>query len=65
MVSDVTGHDHCRYCGDAIPEDQAYCSVECYNKDHERMRKERNTEIACCAVTTIAVIGILAIGLLL
>lgn len=64
MVSDVTEHDHCRFCGDAIPADQAYCSEECYHKDHERMRKERNTEIAWTAATAIAVVTILAIGFL-
>ncbi len=64
MVSDVTGHDHCRYCGDAVPEDQAYCSVECYNKDHERMKKERNTEIAWTVATIVTVVAVLAVGFL-
>ena len=30
-------HDHCRYCGDAVPFEQAYCCEECYYADQKRM----------------------------
>ena len=65
MVQDVTEHDHCRFCGDAVPADQAYCSVECYEKDHERLAKERRTEIFWTVATVVSVATILIVGFLI
>ncbi len=65
MVPDVTEHDHCRYCGDAVPEDQAYCSVECYNKDQERIKKEKRAEMFWTVATVVAVVAVLVAGFLL
>lgn len=64
MCPDVTEHDHCRFCGDAVPSDQAYCSVECYYKDQDRLKKEKLRERIIAAVAAIGVVAILAIGYL-
>lgn len=64
MCPDVTEHDHCRFCGDAVPSDQAYCSVECYYKDQDRLKKEKLRERIIAAVAAIGIVAILAIGYL-
>ncbi len=60
-MADLPDHDHCRYCGCAVPFEQAYCSMECYNMDHERMKKEKirdgilaGTAVAGAAIILIA-----------
>ena len=55
---DLPDHDHCRYCGCAVPFEQAYCSMECYENDQKRIRKEkvRDTAMAVTAVVGAAVI---------
>ena len=55
---DLPDHDHCRYCGCAVPFEQAYCSMECYENDQKRIRKEkvRDTPMAVTAVVGAAVI---------
>lgn len=58
MSPDLSDHDHCRYCGDAVPSDQAYCSLECYYKDQANIKKEKRKELA---ITVIAFAGVLAI----
>ncbi len=64
MAPDVTEHDHCRFCGDAVPADQAYCSVECYNKDQERIAKEKRTDVFWTILTFATVAAVLIIGFL-
>lgn len=64
MSADLPPHDHCRYCGCAVPFDMAYCSMECYNKDHERMRKERNRDILLTLTAVGGAIIILVLGYL-
>lgn len=64
MGYDVTDHDHCRFCGDAVPSDQAYCSEECYHKDQARISKEKRTETFWTVATFVAVIAILTVGFL-
>lgn len=59
MSPDVTEHDHCRYCGDSIPSDQAYCSVECYYKDQAVKKKEKMKETLLAVIAFAGVIGIL------
>ena len=65
MVQDMTEHDHCRFCGDAVPADQAYCSIECYEKDQERIAKERKTEIFWTVLTVVSVVLVLTVGFLI
>lgn len=64
MASDVTEHDHCRFCGDAVPSDQAYCSVECYYKDQDKIKGEKRKEILWTAIAFVGVLAILAVGFL-
>lgn len=61
-MTDLPPHDHCRYCGCAVPFEQAYCSMECYNKDHERMRRERRNNLVVTALTAAGVVAILVLG---
>jgi len=64
MVVGLPTHDHCKYCGCAIPFDQAYCSMECYKGDHARMRKERLRDIFVAATALGGVAIILILGYL-
>lgn len=58
MPAGLPEHDHCRYCGDAVPFEQAYCSEKCYYADQARMRKEklRNAAFAALAIGVSALI---------
>lgn len=62
-MADLVDHDHCRSCGCAVPFDQAYCSVECYERDQERIRKERIRDIGLAVVAVAGAATILTIGL--
>lgn len=64
MCADVTEHDHCRFCGDAVPLDQAYCSLECYYKDQERLKKEKRNERLLAVIAIAGCVGILVAGYL-
>jgi predicted nucleic acid-binding Zn ribbon protein len=64
MSPELSDHDHCRYCGDCVPSDQAYCSVECYYKDQEVIRKEKFRDVFWSAAALIGVAVILALGIL-
>lgn len=58
-------HDHCKFCGDPVPFDQAYCSEKCYWDDQARMKKEKRDNMLFIAVAGIIVIVILVVGALL
>lgn len=62
MSPDLSDHDHCRYCGDAVPSDQAYCSLECYYKDQANIKKEKKREGAVTATAFAGVVIILALA---
>lgn len=62
-MADLVDHDHCRFCGCAVPFDQAYCSMECYERDQGRIRKERTRDISLAAVAVTGAAAILTIGL--
>lgn len=64
MSADLSEHDHCRYCGDCVPSDQAYCSVECYYKDQEIIRRERFRDVFWSAAALGGVAVILLLGIL-
>ena len=57
-------HDHCKFCGDPVPFDQAYCSEDCYWKDHARTKKEKRDNILFAVLTGVSVIVILVVGFL-
>jgi len=65
MTTRLPEHDHCRYCGDPVPFEQAYCSEECYWKDQARIKKDRNNNILFVILTAVSVVVVLAIGALL
>lgn len=62
MDPSLPDHDHCRYCGDAVPFDQAYCCEECYYADQKRIRSEKMRDVAMAAVAIIGVVVVLALG---
>lgn len=62
MSTRLPEHDHCRFCGDPVPFEQAYCSEGCYWKDHAKVRKEKNNNIIFIAATAASVVAILAVG---
>ena len=64
MSPDVPDHEHCRWCGDEIPADQAWCSIECHDKDMAAVRKEKYKDLFWSAAALIGVAVILALGLI-
>lgn len=65
MAVRLPEHDHCKFCGDPVPFDQAYCSEDCYWKDQAQTKEEKRKNVIFVAATAISVIVIIAIGLLL
>ncbi len=57
-------HDHCRYCGDAVPFEQAYCCEECYYADQKRIRSEKTRDVVMAAVAIAGVAVVLLLGYL-
>jgi predicted nucleic acid-binding Zn ribbon protein len=57
-------HDHCRYCGDAVPFEQAYCCEECYYADQKRIRSGRIKDITMAAVAVAGIVVVLVLGYL-
>ena len=55
-------HDHCRYCGDAVPFEQAYCCEECYYADQKRIRKEKTRDAAIAGIAILGAAVILVLG---
>jgi predicted nucleic acid-binding Zn ribbon protein len=58
-------HDHCKFCGDPVPFDQAYCSEDCYWNDQAQMKKEKRDNLMFALLTVVSVIAIVAVGLIL
>jgi predicted nucleic acid-binding Zn ribbon protein len=65
MPSGLPEHDHCRFCGDPVPFDRAYCSEKCYWADHAKTKKEKMDNIRFAVLTIVSVAVILVIGVLL
>ena len=55
-------HDHCKFCGDPVPFDQAYCSEDCYWKDQARIGKEKRNNMIFVLLTAICVSAIIAVS---
>ena len=53
MTADLPPHDHCRYCGRAVPFDMAYCCMDCYSKAQKRIAKEKRNS----ALTAVLAVG--------
>lgn len=62
MDATLPDHDHCRFCGDPVPFDQAYCSEECYYADQKRIRSERLRDVLIGVIAVAGALAVLAIG---
>ena len=58
-------HDHCKFCGDPIPFERAYCSEDCYWKDQAKIKKEKNDNIRFAIITAVSVVVIFVVGFVL
>lgn len=63
--ANLPDHDHCRYCGAAVPFEQAYCCEDCYWKDQEKIKKDRQREALLAAIAVIGAVAILAVSFIL
>ena len=57
-------HSHCIYCGDPIPFGEEYCNDECRQKEAERVAKEKRKNYAFYISAGIAIVIIVAVGLI-
>lgn len=60
MSTILPEHDHCRFCGDPVPFDQAFCSEKCYWDEQARIKKEKRRNLIFGAVTAVCVLAIFA-----
>jgi len=58
-------HDHCKFCGDPVPFDRAYCTEDCYWKDQAKIKQEKRKNIIFILLTGVSVAAIVAAGFLL
>jgi predicted nucleic acid-binding Zn ribbon protein len=65
MQTRLPEHDHCKFCGDPVPFDRAYCTEDCYWKDQARMKKEKKNNILFVLITGASVLVIMAVSILL
>jgi Uncharacterized protein containing a Zn-ribbon len=65
MAIPLPDHDHCKFCGDAVPFDRAYCKEECYWNDQARMKKEKNDNVRFAVLTVVSVVIIAVVGILM
>ncbi|MCL1811133.1 MAG: DUF2116 family Zn-ribbon domain-containing protein [Methanomassiliicoccaceae archaeon] len=65
MSTRLPEHDHCRFCGDPVPFEQAYCKEECYWNDQAKMKKEKKNNLIFILVTAASVAAIMAASILL
>lgn len=62
MSPELPDHDHCRFCGDAVPFEQAYCCEDCYYADQKRIRSERLRDAAVAGIAVAGAVVILVLG---
>jgi len=62
MSTRLPEHDHCRFCGDPVPFDRAYCSEECYYNDQAKTRKKKRDDLLFVALTGASVAVIVIVG---
>lgn len=65
MQTRLPEHDHCKFCGDPVPFDRAYCTEDCYWKDQARMKKEKKNNLLFILITGASVLAIMAVSILL
>jgi len=65
MQTRLPEHDHCKFCGDPVPFDRAYCTEDCYWKDQARMKKEKKNNLLFILLTGASVLAIMAVSVLL
>ncbi|AIZ55941.1 hypothetical protein Mpt1_c00330 [Candidatus Methanoplasma termitum] len=58
-------HDHCKFCGDPVPFDRAFCSEDCYWKEQARIKKDKNSNIRFAVITAVSVAIIIVAGFFL
>jgi predicted nucleic acid-binding Zn ribbon protein len=58
-------HDHCKFCGDPVPFEQAYCSEECYHKERARVKKEKRDFTLFVIAGAVSITAIMAVGFFL
>ena len=58
-------HDHCKFCGDPVPFEQAYCSEECYYSEQARIKKEKRNNYLFAAAAAASIIAIALVGIFL
>ncbi|MDR3282664.1 MAG: DUF2116 family Zn-ribbon domain-containing protein [Candidatus Methanoplasma sp.] len=58
-------HDHCKFCGDAVPFDQAYCSEKCYWEDQAGLRAKKKNNVLFAVFTVASVAVTAAVGVML
>lgn len=63
MSARLPEHDHCRFCGDPVPFEQAYCSEDCYYKDEAGMKKEKKDNTIFILLAAVSVAAILIVGI--
>ena len=57
-------HDHCKFCGDPVPFDRAYCTEDCYWNDQARIKKEKRDNYIFAGLTIASVAIIAAVGII-
>ena len=62
MTLRLPEHDHCKFCGDPVPFEQAYCSEECYYNEEARVSKEKRNNYLFVAAAAASIAVILLIG---
>ncbi|MCK9322480.1 MAG: DUF2116 family Zn-ribbon domain-containing protein [Candidatus Methanomethylophilaceae archaeon] len=65
MTVPLPEHDHCKFCGNPIPFDMAYCSEECYYKYQAKIKKEKQNTMLFWGLAALSVIVIFAVKLIL
>jgi len=65
MQTRLPEHDHCKFCGDPVPFDRAYCTEDCYWKDQARMKKKKKNNLLFILLTGASVLAIMAVSVLL
>lgn len=58
-------HDHCEYCGDAVPFDRRFCTEECAGRWLRERKEERRRNVLFYGVVAASLLSIAAAAVLL
>jgi len=64
MSTPLPEHDHCKYCGDPVPHELAYCKEECYWNDQKRKKSEKTKNIVYGMLVVASLLALVALRLL-